>query len=749
MDDEFLKKLLSTFRVEAEEHLRNIYSCLIEMEKAEIAEHRTKLIETMFREAHSLKGAARSVNLGNIESICQSLEGVLAAMKSHEKAPSPEAFNLLHEAADFLGRLVSSAGGKPPPSEKSRLQTVLLELKSLTEDSGPVRARHDHSRTEAGEPGPSPTESVRISTSRLKSILLQTEEMLSAKLAGFHRTMELRKVSTALAEWDKTWEKVRPEAQSIRATLEKMDRHGQNDKINSRMNRLFEFLDWNFMHIKSMGKTITSLSKSDENDSRSLVSMIDSLLKDVREALMFQFSSHIEMFPRLVRNLSRDEGKDVELVIQAGDIEIDRRILEEMKDPFVHLVRNCIDHGIERPEVRALKNKPARGKITISVVQTDSNNVEIVISDDGAGISIEGIKNAALKQGVISREEEEKLGDQEALSLIFQSGVSTSSIITDISGRGIGLAIVREKVENLGGAISLETRPDSGTLFRIQLPLTLSTFRGILVRAGDHLFVLPSTNVTQVLRVRNEEIKTVENRQTIRINERVLSLFRCEDILELPRMKNEKERSDFTACVVLGAADRHIALSVDEILNDREILVKNLGSQLVRVRNVSSATVLGTGRVVPILNVSDLIKSSYIAPSPVREDGGNGKAPERRKSILVVEDSITSRTLLKNILESAGYSVTTAVDGVEGIMRLKHDDFELVVSDVDMPRLNGFGLTEKIREDRKLAETPVVLVTALESNEDRVRGIDAGANAYIVKSSFDQSNLLEIVRRLI
>ncbi|MCI0447241.1 response regulator, partial [bacterium] len=317
--------------------------------------------------------------------------------------------------------------------------------------------------------------------------------------------------------------------------------------------------------------------------------------------------------------------------------------------------------------------------------------------------------------------------------------------------RGLGLAIVREKVEKLAGTISIETKPDVGTTFRIVLPLTLATFRGILVQIDEHLFVFPTMSVERVIRIPRKEIKTVENRETIQMNGQVISLVRLVDVLEIPRKTKENDSVEYVSIIILFFAEKRIAFSVDEILNEQDVLVKTLGNQLSRVRNIAGATVLGTGKVVPILNVPDLMKSAVqVGSIGIKQPTASVKKEEaKKKSILVVEDSITARTLVKNILETAGYNVKTAIDGVDAFTILRTEVFDLVVSDVDMPRMNGFDLTAKIRADKKLAELPVVLVTALESREDRERGIDVGASAYIVKSSFDQSNLLEVVQRLI
>jgi two-component system chemotaxis sensor kinase CheA len=421
-----------------------------------------------------------------------------------------------------------------------------------------------------------------------------------------------------------------------------------------------------------------------------------------------------------------------------------------MKDPLVHLLRNCIDHGIEPPAERARRGKPSRATITLAVTQVNGSKVQLLLSDDGAGIDTEKVKQSAVKHGLISAEEAARLGEPEAQALIFQSEVSTSPIITQLSGRGLGLAIVREKAEKLGGEISVESRPGLGTDFRVVVPSTRATFRGILVEAAGRLLVVPTAQVERVTRARPDDVKTVEGRETISFDGRAVALVRLADALELPPVERKDTPPGGASVIVLGSGDNRVAFSVDAVLDEQEVLVKPLRKPLSRVRNVAAATVLGSGQVAPILNVADLLKSARkVAGAPARVTAGLVPAQAETRRILVVEDSITSRMLLKSILESAGYIVKIAVDGIEGFTLLRAEHFDLVVSDVEMPRLNGFDLTAKIRADKKLAELPVVLVTALETREDRERGIDVGANAYIIKGSFDQSNLLEAVRRLI
>lgn len=748
--NDFHKKLLSIFRAEAGEHLKVISSGLIEMEKAETDEQRMAKVETIFREAHSLKGAARAVNLTEVETICQSFEGVLSSIKNKDITVSPELLDTLHLAVDSIDRFLTIPEVEKADFDISKIiQTlkdtsrgVLLPIKKgefrgdeeeipEVADISVYKPSPPSERPFAGE-RPLPAETVRIPAEKLDSVFLQSEELLSTKLMANQRIAELHEIGASFEDLRKRWLK----------TL--------SDLRSPRRASLSDFLELNSDFLKSLEGRVSVITKSVEQDSHTLGRMVDDLHYDMKRVLMFPFSSFLEGFPKLVRNLSRDKGKDVELVTEGADIEIDKRILEEMKDPLIHLVRNCIDHGIEKPAERVKKNKLARGKIKIAISQKNSSNIEIVISDDGSGIDIPKIKLAAAGLGIIPGDEAERLDDQDAISLIFRSGVSTSPIVTDISGRGLGLTIVQEKVDMLNGTVSVRTSPDRGTTFHIVLPLTIATFHGIIVGIDEHSFVISTTNIECVIRVKKEEIRTIENRETILINGETVPLVRLSDVLELPQKEKGVKGQEFIPVFVLGSAGKNIAFSVKEILHEQEVLVKNLPGNLSRVRNISGATVLGTGKVVPILNPHDLIKSAVkVSAATDRVPLLAERIEEKAKSILVVEDSITARTMLRNILESAGYNVKTAVDGLDAITMLRSEDFDLVVSDVDMPRLDGFTLTVKIRADKKLSDLPVVLVTALESREDREKGIDVGANAYLVKSSFDQSNLLEVIRRLV
>lgn len=773
-DPEFLKKLLAAFRVEADEHVQAMSKGLLSLEELSDPAARLEVVETIFREAHSLKGAARAVELSQIESICQALESVFAAWKRGEINPGAGQFDVMHEAVDTVSKiLVASdpgAYGDAVVSLREKLDSVKTgspvsattepasESKSApTEPQSPPPAAIPEvpvAQPASAPPGKTPEspapaaagqatgtaperamlpETIRISTAKLDALLLEAEDMVSLKLVAGQRASELVDTYSAIAKWRKAWTKFLADSVTGGIAYDAKAR---------------EFLDWSQGYLQQLESRVSALSRSAALDRRSTGATIDSLLENTKKLVMLPFSTLLESFPKMVRDLARDEGKNVSLEMRGGEVEIDKRVLEEMKDPLVHLLRNSVDHGLEKPAHRQRQGKPERGKVQLSVSQVDGSTVEILIADDGAGINPASVKQSAIKHDLLTHDEAGNIPDDEAVMLIFKSGVSTSPILTEVSGRGLGMAIVREKVEKIGGRIAVKSTPGAGTTFRILLPLTLSTFRGVFVEAAKQTLILPVSSVERVARIRKTDVHSVENRESITLDGEAVSFVRLEDALGLPPDQSAKNgKSDWIFVLVLATSQERMAFSVDRVLDEQEVLVKPLGKPLLRVPNVAGATVLGSGKPVPILNVQDLlitaVRTTRSAAAPV-------EASERKnKPVLVVEDSITSRMLLKNILESAGYDVRTAVDGVDAWTTLRTEPFDLVVSDVEMPRMNGFDLTARIRADKRLAELPVVLVTAREAREDRERGIDVGASAYVVKSSFDQSNLLEVIGRLI
>jgi two-component system chemotaxis sensor kinase CheA len=811
-NQDFLKKILATFKAEAEENLNAMAIHLIELEKNPPKPRQEELNEIIYRVAHSLKGASRSVNLNEIESICHAFEDVMSAIRDEEITYNTQVFDALHQTIDIITELLEydnddigdelqekvsehidmllmvesgievegtgksrnrkSSEAKPiieeiedvkepeaePETEKVLEQEQDLDVPQLKVEtpipqepekhvvSKKTVAKSKARRDNASFNKSAADETIRISTQKLDNVLSQAEEMLSLKLRAIQRTKNLKNTISKFSAWHKESFAVLQTAQAVKLLLQKKGNLDGLSADQTQVAELSQYLEWTNSFVKDIEKELNDLREFSIQEIHTISSRIESLLDDVKELIAVPFSTLSMVFPKMIRDIAKDLDKQVDFSIEGDDIRIDRRILEKIRTPLLHILRNSIDYGIELPEERAKKGKSTVGKVSLKIKRLENSKISVVVSDDGAGINKEKLKQLYISDNNISELNAKNVTEKEYLNYIFQSGVSTSDIVTDLSGRGLGLAIAWQEVQQIGGSIEVQTEANKFTKFSIQLPLSIVTFRGVLIQVSGHEFVIPTVLVERVLRTEKEAIKTVEGKATILFQDEVVPLIKLSEILQL----NEKQdKSPFIHVAIFEDNTRKIGFVIDRVINEQEVLVKNFNKQLKRVRNISGATILGSGKVVPILNISDLFKSSAKVTSTLTASYDNVSDEDKVTNILVVDDSITSRTLLKNILEAAGYNVTTAIDGLEGFTKLKEGAFAVVISDVEMPRLDGFGLTSKIRADKAVSDIPVILVTSLSKREHREKGIDVGANAYIVKSNFDQSNLLDILERLI
>ncbi len=779
-EEELLLRLREAFQAEAGERLSSIFANLALFEKAFEVEARKPLIEVLFREAHSLKGAARAVNLSLVESLCQALETLFSLLKKHNPEPHQVLLDLLYDSAGLLERVIAEPETvakevkdgefaalleRLGEVEKGGLDTLLREpvqpesvekpevtAPSLAEPSLPneiVNPIAEPVKSGISAGAVSGSETLRISTEKLDELMLVAEEFISLKLALHQHLLLLRGTLHGFPGWEKEWGVAKAEIKLLSRTL------GESEGWSC----LSLFLETNHNFVKNLERQLRELGGRVDRDRRTQSGLVDELLDRVKDVAMLPIETLFSPMPRMVRELGRELGKKVDFEFSGGSIEVDRRVLEEMKDPIIHLLRNAVDHGLEVPKTRTALGKEPVGRILCTVSQNDGSSIDITIVDDGQGIDVEKLKKKAVAVDFLDSEAAASISEESLLELIFNSGFSTSSMITEISGRGLGMAIVREKIENLGGRIAVFSKAGTGTTFVIHLPVSIAVYRGIRVNVSGREFVFPSLKVERVLLVEKRSVGSVGGRVTIVDEDRVVPLTDLAALLGLETKPGKLNKSeDELSLVIVGSGDRCQALVVDEVLGEQEILVKSLGKQLVKVPYMAGATILGSGKVVPILNVKDILENSAGRRVGNRIPGlglddslltADDYVVERDRRLLVVDDSITSRMLLQNILEAADYQVTTSVDGMAALTILKSEEFDLVVSDVEMPRMDGFELTKNIRDDERSAEIPVVLVTSLGSREDREQGVAVGANAYIVKGEFGQNNLLEVIERLL
>ncbi len=774
LDEDMRKQLQDSFREELAERLAAINAGLLSMEEDLAPAQRSALLEDLFRHVHSLKGAARAVEIRPIEELAHGLEDVFGAAKRGTIQLSGALFDLLYEGLDLVGAImggVESGQRMDPALDLSgylvrlaaawRAQPIVppqIELATPAAPPPPAAApraaeapaeegrREQPTRAAAEEARPGEEtragiqlwsgESIRVPAARLDDLMVQAGELLVTRLRLFQQMDEIRGLQALLARWQSEWQRVR----GTIGPLMQQDGDGRGKAVRV-------FLDHNEGYLGSLAEQLDRYARRAAEDVSRLSLVTDQLQEGVKRARMLPLGTLGANFRRMVRDLAREKGVEAALVIQGAETEMDKLVLEQIKDPLMHLLRNCIDHGIEPPEVRLQRGKPPVGTITLSA-ERRGQVIVVEVADDGTGIDTAAVREVGLRRGFLTPETAAEMDDDDLNALIFLSGLSTARVITEVSGRGIGLDVVRRNVEALQGRVEVRSRRGQGVTFALTLPFTLVSTRCLLVRAAGRSFAVPISAVERLVAVRSADVSWVAGQQAIRYQGRPLSLVRLADVLRLPG-----EREPLSAplpAVILTAGGQRLAFLVDELLGEEDVVVKNLGKQLARVPNIAGATILGTGQVVLILNVLDLVKNAQQTPgragTPVEEEA---PAQEERKRILIVDDSITTRTLEKNILTTAGYQVRLATDGVEALAVLRENPCHLIVADVDMPRLDGFDLTVQLKSDDHYRDIPIILVTSLDSAEDKARGIQVGADAYIVKSTFDQDALLETIRQLV
>jgi two-component system chemotaxis sensor kinase CheA len=465
------------------------------------------------------------------------------------------------------------------------------------------------------------------------------------------------------------------------------------------------------------------------------------LQSDIRQLRMLPVANLFSGFYRMVRDLGKEQGKKVELYIEGEQTELDKKIIEEVKDPLTHILRNAIDHGLETPAVREKAGKNPSGSIWLRASQ-QGNSIIIEVEDDGQGINTEKLKEKAVADGLLDAGEAEMLSEEEALYLVFRSGLSTAAKVSKVSGRGVGVYFVKGNVEKVNWVVKVSSRLGQGCKFTLILPLTLTTSRVLLAGSGSYKYAIPVQSIERIVRVAESEVFRLQGQKVIKINDRNVPLFSLSEVLE-QKASSQKEKR-LTALVV-ASADKRAALTVDGLYGETEVVVKPLGAHLKRVKNVAGATVLGDGQVVIVLNASDLVKTASFKKQQLPAAGKQ----EAKKTILIVDDSLTTRILEKNILEAAGYQTILAANGREAWEILASRTCDLVFTDIDMPVMDGFALTSKIKQHPQLKNLPVVIVTALEDEQTRRKGLEVGADAYFVKQNFNREVILETVSQLV
>ncbi|MBY0579958.1 MAG: hybrid sensor histidine kinase/response regulator [Burkholderiales bacterium] len=678
------KELAQLFKAESAEHLACLDDGLLRLEKNPADQ---SILEDVFREAHSMKGAARMLGLAGIETAAHGLESILNAARKGDAPLTQEAIEGMNAALLELRKLVDIEFAMDPIRDRQ----PEIDNRPIGNQQGPAIPYPPFDSFHI--------ETVRVETRKLDDLLTLVGELSVIQGRAQHRL-------SLMDDLQDQWMMLERSLGNVRNT-------GLGNRIRQARDALYE-------------------------DGMRFETTVGMLEEQVLAARLLPLSTVFALFPRMVRDLAREQGKEAELVAEGGEIGVDKYILEQMKDPLMHLLRNAIDHGIEPPDERERQGKPPAGKVRLRASR-ENGKVLLEVSDDGRGLDLEAIRRAASKRGLHDEAALAAMPPAQLQQLIFLPGFSTSAFVTELSGRGVGLDVVRVNVERLKGDIRMESVPHRGTAMRMRLPLSLATTRLLLASVGGRVYGLPVECIHVSRGLREEDVFTLEGHPAIDLEGQALIAPRLADLLALPSERRE------AACIVLQVGEDRLGLRVDEVLDEEEAVVKPLGAPLSRVRNVAGLTMLGSGEICVVLNPSDLLRSAMAAKAQPAAPTIGTSAPR----ILLVEDSALVRAMEKRILEEAGYEAVAVADGMDALDALGKQGFSAVVSDIVMPNMDGLSLTASIRRDPRYKDLPVILVTTLSSDRDKQHGLEAGANAYIPKPSFDQRVLLGTLKKLI
>lgn len=777
LNQELMIQLLEVFAIELEEQIQAVTDGMLMLEKGVAGKERQYVLDGVFRAVHNIKGSARGVEVTDVSEIAHHLESIFAVLKRENSNPDGAVTDIALESLDKMRQATAEHRTRQPLSfDKGALISRLAAIEAAVATHGATGQRMN-----APAPAQQSTEpAVSVQPVTPAASALNPDPTLGLQSA---KSLEPAK-STELDKPPETGKNIAPQTGSadvIRVNLDKLE------KLAAMMEELqvakIEMDDHlaSAQHLRNLVQSLTSSwrrnsagrsarqSRQDYDDllrrnadgiaeldvasvrmhremsssTSRLNILVGSLQGSVRMMRLVPVSTLLRPMSRLVRDIARELEKKVNFEISGDDIEIDRVVLDGIRDPVVHLLRNALDHGIESPQQRIGKGKPAEGKLCVSL-SSEGSQVVMTVRDDGDGISVEKIAASARKKKIVSEAELAAMGRDDILGLIFRPGFTSKEIITNISGRGVGLDVVVANLRKLKGSVQVETDEGKGTRFILKLPITLAADHGVLVRSGGAVFAIPTSAVDRIMDIKPEQILEVEASHAILHHGRTIPLRDLAATLKLEA--RERINQKMLPVVVVAKGWDNVAFLVDEIIGEREIVVKPFRPPLLAVRNVTGGTLTGSGEVIMVLNSSDLVDSAMHGSLAHMRAQDSDTDIEKAPQVLVVDDSITTRTLEKSILEHAGYKVTVAVDGKQAwdLLQLEHD-FSLIISDVEMPVMNGFQLTELIKQSERLKHLPVIIVTSLAKETDRRRGIEVGADAYIVKGQFETKILLDVV----
>ncbi len=725
--DDFQQEIVKDFLLEAFELIEQMDQDLIELENDP---NNLELLNGIFRVAHTVKGSSSFLNFDILTELTHHMEDVLNKARKDELAIDSDIMDVILESVDMMKGLLESIKEEGNDTEND------IEIEDICKRFNLI-SNGDSATQEINIEEPKQAD-VDLSQLSDDEVSKEIERLLTEKIKEKEKKKAKKKdekpVKSIQASKTKTKKdtdkKANTPEQTIRVEVSRLD-HLMNliGELVLGKNRLLKIYD--DVEERYEGEKFLE----ELNQVVSSVSMVTTDLQiAVMKTRMLPVSKVFNKFPRLVRDLSRELNKEIELIMSGEETELDKSIIEVIGDPLVHMIRNSCDHGIETPEIRESKTKPANGTVNLKAYN-EGNQIVIEIKDDGAGMDPDFLKMKAIDKGIVSDQEIENMTDKEAYGLIFKPGFSTAAKVTGVSGRGVGMDVVKTNIEKLNGIIDIDSEVGKGSTFKLKIPLTLAIMQALIVSAQEEYFAIPLSSVLETVRITTDEVYTIEGKNVLRLRNEILPLVRLSDLFGVEQLFND---DDHAYVVVLGLAESKIGIVVNGLVGQEEVVIKSMGEYLQGIPGIAGATIRGDGGVTLITDVAQMMDlAKEIKVDLTQQNNNENKTKEKPSdyNILIVDDSKTDRIIIKKSLESLGVTLTEATNGVEALNTLKTSDtqFDCILIDIEMPQMDGYTLANEIRKYSKYRQLPLLAVTSRTSKSDRLRGVEVGMTEYITK----------------
>ncbi len=590
---------------------------------------------------------------------------------------------------------------------------------------------------------------LRIDSTKLDQLVNQIGELIVTKIKNTEQLQYMRGIQNEFIEWQKNWNKFGHFLKYFdKKYLSNNFENGDFQNITTYNKQLIALHNTHTEKLAiTYSKIDTHYKRLQENDTQldSITSDLETMVKNMR---VLPLATIFHLFPRMVHNIAKDKGKEIDFKVRGSEVSADKKIIEDIKIPLMHILRNSIDHGIEDPDVREEKGKKRTGEISI-IAEHRENKIIITVEDDGCGLDVEKIRARALECGFLSAEEANTLSEDQIVNLIFYPGFSTGETVTELSGRGLGLDIVHTKISQLNGRIDVCSEYGNGTTITIELPATMATIKAFIVLEFDQMFAIPASSIKTVTRINTNEVFDRDGKNYFIYNEKIIPIFTLSQIL---RYENLERKTEKYTLLLIESDNAQIGIIVDKLIGEEEILHKKLPLPFLKIKNISGITTLANGKASLVLNVGDMLNTAVTRKSITKIVAMNRMVvmdKNKEYRILVVDDSVTTRTLQKNIIERYGYRVQIATNAFDGLNLLKNETFDLIVTDNEMPEMNGLDFVREVKKDTRLSKIPIVVVTSSEKSLWFEQFAEVGADSYMQKSEFNQDTFIQKINELI